>query len=610
VNKEQRVHSLRNQVTRLRKRIIRMRRMSYRYSWLRIAIVVVGLLGGIVALRSAGVWLLLVCLVGTGSLFVVIATLHRKTEMGILRHEVWLQIKSAHLARATLDWDHIPASFGFHARPDHPFETDLDIVGQRSVFRLLDTAVSLEASQRTRDWLTDSVPNWQTIRRRHTLVRELWARPVFRDKLAMYATVAGDQQRSWGTRELVEWLCSPIDSSSVRNWLLILGAMAALNASLFFANRVDLLPQWWQVTFVIYLGLVFARSSALAPIWEEAVDLHHSLRQLSAVFGHLETFGYSNAPHLRELAAPFLDAHVRPSAFLTRVNRVLAAIGIRGNPILWFLLNAVVPWDLFFAQRLIHFKTTLAERVPAWLDIWFELESLCSLANFGYLNPGYTFPVFVALDPFGHPPFRARGLGHPLLADSDKVCNDFEFSNLGEVSLITGSNMAGKSVFLKTVGVNCALANAGGPVNAEEFKTTTFRLFTSMRIGDSVTDGISFFYAEVKRLKALLADLERDHPLPLLYCIDEIFRGTNNRERLTGSRAYVRTLAGKNGVGLIATHDLELAKLADEMRFVKNYHFRDQVAEGRMIFDYRLRSGPCPTTNALAIMAFEGLPIE
>ena len=610
VNKETRIRALRNQMTRLEKRIAQMRRISYRYSWIRIAIVTVGFLGGIVAYHSIGVWVLFAFLAGTVSLFLFVAALHRKTEMSIVHHEVWLQIKSAHLARATLDWERIPASFGFRPRPDHPFEADLDIVGQRSVFRLIDTAVSLEGSQRTRDWLSEPVPSRQTIMWRQALVRELRTRPLFRDKLALCAAVAGDQQRTWGTQELLDWLRSPRNSSSARHWLLFLSTVAAFNAGLFVANRMGLLPPWWQVTFVIYLGLVFARSSTLGDVWDEAIALHHSLRQLGAVFGHLESFGYSNTPYLRELAEPFLDASIRPSTFLTRVNRVLAAIGMRGNPISWFLLNAAIPWDLFFAQRLDGFKMTLNRHVPAWLDIWFELESLCSLANFGYLNPGYAFPEFIEQDPSGHTPLRARGLGHPLIIDSSKVCNDFIISDLGKVNLITGSNMAGKSVFLKTVGVNFALANAGGPVDAQELRTVPFRLYTSMRVADSVTDGISFFYAEVKRLKALLVDLEKDSVLPLLYCIDEIFRGTNNRERLTGSRSYVRALAGKNGVGLIATHDLELAKLADEMQDVNNYHFRDRVAKGRMVFDYRLRLGPCPTTNALTIMALEGLPVE
>jgi DNA mismatch repair ATPase MutS len=137
-----------------------------------------------------------------------------------------------------------------------------------------------------------------------------------------------------------------------------------------------------------------------------------------------------------------------------------------------------------------------------------------------------------------------------------------------------------------------------------------FRLAASITITDSVTDGFSFFYAEVRRLKALLEELRRPHPFPLFFLIDEIFRGTNNRERLIGSRSYVNALVGSNSVGAIATHDLELVKLAAANKTIRNAHFRDQVQDGIMIFDYKLHQGPCPTTNALRIMELAGLPVD
>jgi DNA mismatch repair ATPase MutS len=160
------------------------------------------------------------------------------------------------------------------------------------------------------------------------------------------------------------------------------------------------------------------------------------------------------------------------------------------------------------------------------------------------------------------------------------------------------------------VGINLALAYAGGPVDAGFFQARLFRLFSSMMVSDSVTNGISYFYAEVKRLKTLLSALESDHPLPLFFFIDEIFRGTNNRERFIGSQSYVQALVGQHGVGLISTHDLELARLAEQFSQVTNYHFRDDFAAGQMVFDYVLRPGPCPTTNALKIMQMEGLPVR
>jgi DNA mismatch repair ATPase MutS len=181
---------------------------------------------------------------------------------------------------------------------------------------------------------------------------------------------------------------------------------------------------------------------------------------------------------------------------------------------------------------------------------------------------------------------------------------------MGEVIVITGSNMSGKSTFLRTVGVNLCLAYAGAPVNAAYLKTNLSRLFTCIQVSDSLTDGISYFYAEVRRLKALLDALEKKHDLPLFFLIDEIFRGTNNRERQIGGRAFVQSLIGGHGAGLISTHDLELIVLAEELAEVSNFHFQEEVTQGRMLFDYKVRPGPSRTTNALQIMQMEGLPVE
>jgi DNA mismatch repair ATPase MutS len=170
--------------------------------------------------------------------------------------------------------------------------------------------------------------------------------------------------------------------------------------------------------------------------------------------------------------------------------------------------------------------------------------------------------------------------------------------------------MAGKSSFLRTIGVNLVLAYAGGPVIAQSFHTSWLRLFATIRVADSLTDGFSFFYAEVRRLSQLLTALQDEGERPLLFLIDEIFRGTNNRERLIGSRAYIQALTKSNGLGAIATHDLELVQLAEETPTLVNVHFRDDVVDGRMIFDYKLHPGPCPTTNALKIMELAGLPIQ
>jgi DNA mismatch repair ATPase MutS len=279
--------------------------------------------------------------------------------------------------------------------------------------------------------------------------------------------------------------------------------------------------------------------------------------------------------------------------------------------VLALLINLVIPWNLLVAWLLDRYKAALRAQLQTWLQTWFELEALLSLANFASLNPAAAFPqVLPGVPADSQPVLQAQALGHPLLPPETRVCNDFTLHSLGEVTLVTGSNMAGKSTFLRTLGINLALAFAGGPVIAAGLVTAPFRLFTSIQLSDSLGDGISYFYAEVRRLKALLDALESGHAYPVFFLIDEIFRGTNNLERRAGSRAYLRTLAGSAGAGAVSTHDLALARLADEKPGILNYHFREEVHDGRMAFDYLLRPGPSPTTNALKIMRQAGLPVD
>jgi DNA mismatch repair ATPase MutS len=341
--------------------------------------------------------------------------------------------------------------------------------------------------------------------------------------------------------------------------------------------------------------------------FKEASHLRDILAQLSAVFRQLETVSYGRTPHLAQLCRPFHQSGQKPSNFLKRLNRIVNATGLRGNPVFALLLNILFPYDIFFAYKLQRARQELAGKLPGWMDIWFELEALASLANLGYLNPHYTFPTFNAEG--NADLFQSHQMGHPLLPDTQKVCNDFTIDHTGFIGILTGSNMSGKSTFLRTAGINLVLAYSGGPVDAAHLQTAFFRLHTCIRISDSITSGISHFYAEVKCLKSLMDTLKADHTLPLFYLIDEIFQGTNNLERLTGSRSFIRALADQRGVGLISTHDLELAQLAEEIPSLNNYHFKDTVSDGRLLFDYHIQPGPSPTTNALKIMALEGLPI-
>ncbi|MEE2709065.1 MAG: MutS family DNA mismatch repair protein, partial [Gemmatimonadota bacterium] len=315
-------------------------------------------------------------------------------------------------------------------------------------------------------------------------------------------------------------------------------------------------------------------------------------------------------PYLAKHCLPLHSAGRKPSTFLKEISWIAGGAKWQKGQLIWLIINALVPWDLYFTNRLHCFREQLREHLPLWLETWYDLEAYSALAGLGYQNPDAIMPDVVEEINDGNPVFMTRSLAHPFLPFGDRVSNDFTFARVPNIAIVTGSNMSGKSTFLRTIGINLCLAYAGGPVLATSFRTIPFRLFTSMTVSDSVTDGISYFYAEVKRLKALLDVLEASHSRPLFFLIDEVFRGTNNRERLQGSRAYIRFAVEKHGVGIVATHNLELANLEDEISDIVNYHFLEEVFNGCMKFDYLLRKGPCPTTNALKIMQLEGLPVD
>ena len=603
---QRRLDALRRQIKRLDGRLLRLDRLSRNFSRLRTALVLVGICCALVAERFLGGGFAWLTLGVFGAAFVAAAVWHRRVYRSDIRHAVWKRIKSIHVARLTHDWASIPQPPDMLPDPEHPFAADLNLTGPRSVHHLLDTSASYGGCARLRTWLLNPLDSPESIRERQQIVRELIPLARFRDRLNLHGILLGSQpQARWSADKIVDWL---LEESPPRltPWVWGLGLLALVNLVLAVLYALGHLPPWWAATLLAYLVLYTYKHREARNLFADAYQLERVLRHLRAVLIYLESFPYDRTPHLARLCEPYWRAASRPSASVRKIVRIAGAAGVQQSHLLGFLVNLLVPWDLFFANRLNRYKASAKATLPVWIHTWYDLEALSALATHSYLHPDNTFPEIVPPD---EPILRARALGHPLLPDAERVHNDFSLDAAGDIALITGSNMSGKSTFLRTLGVNLCLAYAGAAVHAEELRTAPLRLFTCIQVTDSVTDGISYFYAEVRRLKALLAALNAEDEAPLLYLIDEIFRGTNNHERLVGSRAYIEALAKGSGVGVISTHDLELVGMAEDVPGIHNFHFREEISDGRMVFDYRLRPGPCPTTNALKIMRLAGLPV-
>ncbi len=611
-NKQARAMTLQRQKSRLESTLNRLAGFDKRLIQARVICFLSGLAVMIAMFFMQFAWLALLILAIFIAIFAVIVFLHRRLDRSRLRFRLALSQVSIQLARLNLDWEGIPPASPIQVDPLHPFAADLDIVGERSLHRLVDNAASRGGSQRLAAWFLDALPDLDTIRHRHAILQELIPLTGFRGRLELHGLLIKEEtQGQWDGEKLMQRLAESVAPGSFLPILGFLSFLAVINILFFILNVSGILPPYWIIGFVFYEFIYMARSKDYRSLFEESYSLGKSLNQFRSVLVFLENASYLNNKQLAQLCEPFSRPEKRPSRFLRKIVGITFAASLGDNPFLSLIINAIIPWNLFFAYLLNGYKKDLHDSLKEWLDIWYELEALCSLANFSWLNPSYVFPHLITDETNPEQEiYRARCLGHPLILESRRVCNNYSIQKLGNVAIITGSNMSGKSTFLRTIGINLCLVNSGGPAAAVEMNTRLFRLFTCIQVSDSLADGISYFYAEVRRLKQLLIELEKPSPYQLFFLIDEIYRGTNNRERRIGSQAYIHALSHSQGVGVVSTHDLDLVSLSDLESNVINYHFQEEIIGSRMIYDYRLRPGPCPTTNALKIMQMEGLPVE
>lgn len=263
---------------------------------------------------------------------------------------------------------------------------------------------------------------------------------------------------------------------------------------------------------------------------------------------------------------------------------------------LWFL-------DVYLVRFSEKWKQGNGARFRRWTSVVSEMEVLSSVAGFHYSNADYVFPR-VSSQPYS---IRFARLGHPLIAEGARVCNDFAMNGRGTIAMITGSNMAGKSTFLRSVGVNMVLALMGAPCCAGFTEVSNMKVFSSMRTQDNLEQGVSSFYAELKRVEQLLQLITKGEPV--FFLLDEMFKGTNSEDRHKGGFSLIKQLQGLNAFGIISTHDLELARIADAHGLATQYSFNSKILDGQLLFDYKLTHGRCTDFNASELMRRSGIRI-
>lgn len=596
------------QIEKLERLIRNLEQASTRFSYIRGGYFVVSVLAlyAIAQTNSDGLFFSsLFALLGG---FIYLISRHKKITDYKDQLSFLKEVKQQQIGRMELQWGKLPEYSFERDLNNHAFSEDLHITGEFSIHHLMDTSIYEGSSERLADWLLNEVPDIEVIKERHDLVKELIPLNSFRDRLQVQAFISRQEEseKDWRIDTLLRWMREPREVKFGMS-LVILSLLSVSNIILLITAISGLTGPWVLITFLTYLGYYNFNSHKIAGLFDAGYQIDKQMGRFGKILLYIEQYQFNKGSKLSDFLSNFQNEEKSPSYYLKKASRLAGAATLQTNQVLWPLVNMAIPWDMYFSMKMEALKKELEPKLSKWLDDFYELEALNSLSNFAYLNPSYHFPDF---EPDEGTLLETKDLGHPLIHYSERVTNNFTVKSGNDLFLITGSNMAGKSTFLRTVGVNLVLAFAGAPVNASSFMTRDFRIFTSINVKDSLEGGLSHFYAEVRRLRRLLDELEGDHSVPLFFFVDEIFKGTNNRERFQGSTAFLKNVARKNGVGMVSTHDLELASLEEEISGLSNWHFSETIENGKMSFEYKIKQGPCPTTNALKIMQIEGLPIE
>jgi len=575
----------------------RLRKLSDRLSMARLA----AFAGGLVvfgALLSFSVIAAVVTLAVALALFTWLVMKYETTEKSRKRFLRLAEINSLELK--CLDGDFSGFKTGEeYAERDHPYSYDLDVFGKASLFQFLCRTTSRPASDRLAEYLKQPAAK-EEILLRQKAVAELQPLTDWQQELMTLGYLnagAGNDPAP-----LLQWLGSDdlfrkTGREKIITGCLSLIAIAAVITVIAGLPAAILAPVF-GVNFVFY----FTRFRKISKLQEKVSRSSDLLKAYSGIIKLLENRNFTS-PLLQNLQSGFRD-EIAASDRIRQLSKLVGRLDYRLNVLVSVPLNLLFFTDIHFCLALERWKRDHASRIPGWFASMAEFEALASLANMAFNNPGWIYPQ-VTEDYFV---FRAEDMGHPLIPAVRRISNGFATEGAGKAIIVTGSNMSGKSTFLRTCGVNAVLAFAGAPVCASAFTVSLVRLHSSMRISDSLEENISSFYAELRRLRAIIAGAESDPKVFLL--LDEILRGTNSDDRYTGSVALIKQLTGYGAVAMVATHDLRLAGLEKELpQSIDNYHFDVKVNDEELFFDYRLTPGICSSFNASLLMKKMGIRV-
>ncbi|RYF74971.1 MAG: DNA mismatch repair protein MutS [Cytophagaceae bacterium] len=494
---------------------------------------------------------------------------------------------------------------------DHAYAHDLDVFGKHSLFRLLNRTRTHDGAARLAQYLLQPALHHTVFLRQQAVDalkphinwrQDIEATAMLNEKISL--PTAGLRTWATGITPLPAWL-------NVARFILPL-----LTLGVFVSWVMGYVPGWSVFAAIGFHGVVL---SPLQATTKQVSEQTHEIAQALADFADLFRFVESlpgESILLADLRKRLQSGSGTASTAVHQLARLVENFNFRRNLYFYLFIGLPSLWDAHYLFALNRWRAQHGPVLADWFSALAETEALNSLAGFAYAHPDYVQPDLldehdVHID--------AQQVAHPLIPPARAIANSLAFDGSGKTILITGSNMSGKSTFLRTVGLNVVLAQAGAVVAAQRFVCSPVQVYTSMRTQDSLEENTSSFYAELKRLRTLIqqtqnvpsltAEATPSVDLPILYFLDEILKGTNSADRHKGAEALIRQLHRTKASGFVSTHDLELGQLGESVDFVQNYHFRSDILEGEVTFDYTLRPGICQSFNASQLMKAIGIDL-
>jgi len=485
----------------------------------------------------------------------------------------------------------------------HKYTHDLDIFGPFSLFQFLNRCFSIQGRQALANRLQNGFKEKPAVESQQEAVDELSRKSEWLQDFRVLGIHAVSSQKKKGApiNELSRWGRRTSIFSALGFKILVPLVSLLSIVMLYLLISGELSFNYFILYMFLPLGISGYFAKMINATHIELGKQSDALQQWKSVFDIVEKENFQSEM-LQKLQTDLKEGNDYASVAIRKLYKISQAFDTRLNLFGWFILNYFSLWDILQSIRLENWRKKYGEDVEKWFGVLFELESLVSLATFRYNHPQSIFPEILD-DDFN---YQAKEASHPLIPQEQAVPNDINFASLGSFNIVTGANMAGKSTYLRTVGVNIILSMAGSSVLAKELKIKPIQMFTSIRTKDNLARNESYFYAELLRLQSIIEELQKGEPLFII--LDEILKGTNSKDKEMGSKALVAQLIGLQAVGLIATHDLQLGSLIDSFpKNIQNLCFEVDIKDDALSFDYKLRKGISQNLNATFLMKKMGI---